>query len=119
MQASTGDISANENRDLAFLEIHEHPQAFILWNIARDRSGPDAIGLKIRLYPLGFALHVDEHHDARIAHFSNQANEQWHFIFVRREENRLTDFVYRDLVRLDTYELGLVHVLVREFHNAL
>ena len=119
VQPTACDVRAYEHRKLAFLEIHEHPQALFLWYVARDRRRLDAIRLKIPLNTLGFTFHVDEHHNARITHFPNQTDEQWHFVFVRREEYCLANAIYRDFVRLDTHEIGLVHMLVREFHNAL
>ena len=79
----------------------------------------NAVGLEIVLHALGFALHVDENHDAPFAHFPDEADQQPHLVFVGRKEHGLANAVRCHLVRLDTYQLGLVHVFVSELHDAL
>ena len=79
----------------------------------------NSIRLEVILNALRFALHVDENHDTRITHFTNEADEQRHFILVGREVDGLPDPIDGHLIRLNTNQLRLIHVLVGEFQDSL
>ena len=88
-------------------------------NVSRDCRSLDAVGLEIGLHFFGFSFHVDEHHDAGIAHLPNQPDQQRHLVFIGWKENGLANLVDGDFIRLDLYELRFVHVLESKFKDAL
>ena len=101
VQAARCDVGTNQHGQRAGLEVHEHAQAFLLRNVARDRLRVNAVRLEIVLHAFGLALHVDEDHDAPFSHLANEPDEQRHLVFVGREENGLAYAVRSNLVGLD------------------
>ena len=87
-------------------------------HVAGDSLGVDAVGLEMVLHAFCLALGIDEHHDAGLAHFAYQSDQERQFVLVGRVENRLAHGVDRHFIGLDTNEFGFVHVLVRQLHDA-
>ena len=114
-----GDVRADQYRKLAALETVQHALPLLLRDVTRDGHCIDVVGLAEILNAFGFALGIDEHHNAALAHLANQADQQRHLLSVGWKKDRLPDAIRRDLVRLDLNELRLVPVLVGELQNTM
>ncbi len=68
VQAARCDVRADQNRELAGLEIFQHPQAFALRDVARERLGFDPVMHERIAQAIRLAARVDEdHRPARVA----------------------------------------------------
>jgi hypothetical protein len=77
------------------------------------------VGLECSFDTFGLTFHVDENHDTAGTHLTNEADKQRQLVFIRGEEYGLAYAVRSNFIRFDTNELGFVHVLESEFHDAL
>ena len=119
VQPARGDVGRDQHRELPLVKLAQELQPFLLWHIARERLGAEAVGEQRRLEPLGHAPRIDKHHGAMSFGRLEQADQQWDLLIHRREVDQLADTVDRDLVGLDADQLRVVHVLVGEFEHAL
>jgi hypothetical protein len=80
VQTARGDVRCNEHSQLAFVEIAQEFQAFVLRHVARKRLGMKAIRPEYALEPLRHAFGVDEDHRAARFGLAQESNEERQFL---------------------------------------
>jgi hypothetical protein len=81
VEAARGHVGADQHREVAGLEVLQHPQAFALRHVARERLGDDAVVHERVAQPIGFATRVDENHRAMRVAVTQQRQEQRQLLF--------------------------------------
>ena len=119
VQAARSDVGGDKDGERAVVERAEHLQALVLRHIAAHRFGVKPVRLQAALQHFGGALHVHED-DGALGHvLAQQADQEAGLLFHGWVVDDLTDTVRGDLLRLDTHQLRVVHVLVGQFQHAL
>ena len=119
VQPARGDIGRDERRQLAVVELAQHPHALSLRHVAGHGRGRDAIRPQQALEALGQALGVDEDHRARRRALAHQVHEQRGLLLHRRVVDHLPHELRRDALGLDADQFRVVHVLVGELEHAM
>src|ERR1700738_3448644 len=119
VQAARRDVGGDQYRDVTVVKVTHHLQALGLRYVARDGLCDESVRGQGPLEHCGDAPGVDEHHGAACVDSPQQAHQQRDLFLGGGEVEHLAHAIDRHLVRLDADQLGIVHVLVGEFENAM